>query len=269
MTRDFTYRVYSNLLETGLDSDYTFLTVKKYLSQETTPERSIILRHDIDRKPENALDMARIEADAGISSTYYFRAIPKTFKPDIFQEIEELGHEVGYHYEDLDQTKGDVEAAHEQFASNLERFQDYVTVVTISMHGNPLTSQDNREMWADYDFGQYGLIGEVYLSFDFTEVTYFTDTNRTWYDEKTMVNDWPVGESKKPMQINTTWDLMEIIENQQIDRFYILTHPNRWADTYSEWVAEVMKDTVINAGKYVLWLARRMRKPGKSGEKYV
>jgi len=69
MTRDFTYEMYSKLLETGLDSDYTFLTVKKYLSQETTPKQSIILRHDIDRKPENALDLARIESDAGVSST--------------------------------------------------------------------------------------------------------------------------------------------------------------------------------------------------------
>lgn len=262
MTKDFTYDVYAELLEAGIDNDYTFLTVNEYVRQEIIPDRSIVLRHDVDRKPENALDLARIEADVGVPSTYYFRAIEKTFKPDILREIEQLGHEVGYHYEDLDRAKGDLKTAHRQFAVNLEQFREYVTVDTICMHGNPLTSQDNREMWAKQNFEKHDLIGEGYLSFDFTEVTYFTDTNRTWYDEKTMVNDWPVGESKKPVQITSTWDLIELIENQQINRFYILSHPNRWADTYSEWIVEVTKDTVINAGKYALWLTRRVKNTG-------
>jgi hypothetical protein len=34
-----------------------------------------MMRHDIDRKPENALFTARIEAESGIRATYYFRVL--------------------------------------------------------------------------------------------------------------------------------------------------------------------------------------------------
>jgi len=32
----------------------------------------MIIRHDIDRKPERALKMAEIENDLGVKSTYFF-----------------------------------------------------------------------------------------------------------------------------------------------------------------------------------------------------
>lgn len=258
MLDNFTYDTYKNLIETGIDGGYEFLTVRDYLSQEKLPDRFIIMRHDIDRKPKNALDFARIEADAGVSSTHYFRAIKKTFKPQIIQKVEDLGHEVGYHYEDLDKSNGDIASAHDRFTSNLTMFREHVNVNTISMHGNPLTPHDNRDMWEKKGFDDYNLLGEVYLSVDFTNVVYFSDTNRSWCDEKTIVNDWPVGESKKPLQIHTTKNLIDLIEKQHIGQLYLLTHPNRWADTYPELIDELTKDTVINAGKYGLWLIRRI-----------
>ena len=60
------------------------------------------MRHDVDRKPENALKMAEIERQFGIFGTYYFRSTKEVFKAEIMQEIEKMGHEVGYHYEVLD-----------------------------------------------------------------------------------------------------------------------------------------------------------------------
>ena len=64
----------------------------------------VVLRHDIDRKPMNALRMAELEYELGIQSTYYFR-FPCTFKPEIIRKIRDLGHEVGYHYEVLSKAK--------------------------------------------------------------------------------------------------------------------------------------------------------------------
>jgi predicted amino acid-binding ACT domain protein len=59
----------------------------------------VVIRHDVDRKVATAREMAREEADRGISTTYYFRT--STFSPDVARETERRGHEVGYHYEDL------------------------------------------------------------------------------------------------------------------------------------------------------------------------
>jgi hypothetical protein len=83
-----------------LDSGYTPLTIESYLTGKQNNSKFIVLRHDIDRRPGNALRMAKLEHELGIQSTYYFR-FPYTFKPDIIGKIHDLGHEVGYHYEVL------------------------------------------------------------------------------------------------------------------------------------------------------------------------
>jgi len=36
----------------------------------------VILRHDIDKLPANALKMAQLEHDLGVAGSYYFRVTP-------------------------------------------------------------------------------------------------------------------------------------------------------------------------------------------------
>ena len=55
----------------------------------------------MDRLPGNSLKTALLENNFGIRATYFFRTIPQTFKPEIIKEIADLGHEIGYHYENL------------------------------------------------------------------------------------------------------------------------------------------------------------------------
>ena len=253
MTRDFTFNIYEQLLKTGLDAGYEHITVREYLGEEELPEQFIIHRHDVDRKPENSLAMARLESEYDISSTYYFRTIEKTFKPELISEIESLGHEIGYHYEDMDRVNGDVDEAHESFARELEELRDYADVDTVCMHGNPLTAYDNRDMWANSpDFSTYKLLGEAYLSMDFVDVTYFSDTGRTWEDGELKVKDNPVGDSSKHATATSTMDLISLLENQDVKRACILSHPNRWAKNLNEYTVEYSKDMITNAGKMAI-----------------
>ena len=60
----------------------------------------VILRHDVDRRPLNALTTAKLENELGIRGTYYFRIVPESFDETIIKQIAELGHEIGYHYEE-------------------------------------------------------------------------------------------------------------------------------------------------------------------------
>ena len=96
---DFTLTTYRQLLTTLRESGYTFQPFREYLQHPA--QKTVILRHDVDKLPENALSMAQLEHSLGIQSTYFFRIIPEVFQPGIIQQIESLGHEVGYHYEDL------------------------------------------------------------------------------------------------------------------------------------------------------------------------
>lgn len=250
MTRDFTFEIYGQLLEAGLESGYEHITVREYLSSKDLPPQFIIHRHDVDRKPENALAMAQLEAEHGISSTYYARTIDKTFKPELIRKIENLGHEIGYHYEDMDRANGDIKEAHESFRKELNRLRELVTIDTICMHGNPLTSHDNRDMWnGDQEFEEYDLLGEAYLSMDFVDVTYFSDTGRTWEDGGLKVKDHPVGKSEKHVQVDGTDELIDLVNRTELPRLCLLSHPNRWARSTGELVIEFSKDMVTNVGK--------------------
>jgi hypothetical protein len=46
---------------------------------QTPASRVIILRHDVDRRPGNALKTARLEHDPGIPASCYFRAVPESW----------------------------------------------------------------------------------------------------------------------------------------------------------------------------------------------
>lgn len=243
MSNDFTFDVYRDLLNTSLEAGYEHLTVREYLSMEPLPERFIVHRHDVDRKPKRAVEMAHIEATCDVSSTYYVRDIKKTFRPELLRELETLGHEVGYHYEDVDRANGDLRAAHESFADSLERFRTVCTVDTVCMHGNPLTPYVNYAMWEEEPgYEAYNLLGEAYLSMDFDDVVYFSDTNRTW-------RDIPEPTGTKHVHAKTTADLIELIAAKRFQRACVLTHPNRWTGTYPELVVERTRDAAINALK--------------------
>jgi hypothetical protein len=96
---DFTLNTYHQLLVTLKDHHYTFQTFAAYL-KEPAPQ-TIILRHDADARKMNSLQTARLEKDLGITGTYYFRMVPESFDEDVIKQIASLGHEVGYHYEDV------------------------------------------------------------------------------------------------------------------------------------------------------------------------
>ncbi len=110
------------------------MTLSEYFQGKDLPARFAMMRHDIDRKPGNALLTARVEAEEGIRATYYFRRYGSVFRPGIMKEIKGMGHEVGYHYEVLGKAKGDHERAIGMFEHELGEFREICDVRTISMH---------------------------------------------------------------------------------------------------------------------------------------
>jgi hypothetical protein len=248
--RDFTLKKYTHLCEAIVSSSYIPLTVKEFLNKDQ-PDKSIILRHDVDRKPDRALKMAVIENEHGIRSTYYFRTVKEVFQPDIIRNIAKLGHEIGYHYEVLDKAKGDVKKAIEIFGQELKDLREIAPIKTICMHGNPLTSWENRDLWTDYSFDNFGITGEAYLSIDFKKVSYFTDTGRAWNSSKHSVKDI-VQDNPYGGKIGSTSELMNLIINGSQRNICILIHPNRWTDDPGGWVVELAWQNIKNIGKRLI-----------------
>lgn len=250
---DFTLKKYESLCLTILDCGYDIYSLCRYLKNKKS-NRSAILRHDVDRKAENALKMAILENKLGIHSTYYFR-YPHTFNPALIREICHLGHEAGYHYETLSKTKCHLEKAIDLFAFELGEFRKICPLETICMHGTPLSRHDNRDIWKTYDFRDFGIIGEAYLSFD-GNAGYYTDTGRSW-NSKSNIRDFITVRPRGPAAEKTD-DLIKLIkDNQAADLLYITTHPERWAVNKLDWLTIYAKDLAFNLGKGILGVARR------------
>jgi len=254
MCRDFTLDKYRELCQAVINSGYQVLTVRRYLENPDVSPQLVILRHDVDRSPGNALKMAELERELDISATYYFRKRRHTFKPEIIRSIAQMGHEIGYHYEALVKASGDYGRAIQVFEAELNEFREIYDVVTISMHGSPLSKYDNRDLWQRYDFREFGIIGEAYLSIDYDKVAYLSDTGRTWNSRRYNIRD--VVEGGNIPQIDTTNDLISLFESKAIEQLCILVHPNRWASSEFERVKEFVSDWLMNRTKLGISLLR-------------
>lgn len=238
---DFTLTIYKRLLEAFKAAGYTFYRLEDYLSEK--PEgKFVILRHDVDRKPGFSLAAAKIEDDLGIHAGYYFRIVKSSFSIPVIREIAALGHEIGYHYEDLSSAGGDMETAIRTFQKNLERLREFYPVKTVCMHGRPTSKWDGRDLWKRYDYRGFGIIGEPYFDIDFTAVFYLTDTGRSWDNRKMNVRDRVAAHSTHgDRHFKNTEEILSAVEHGDFPHKVMLsTHPERWTDSPLPWLKQYL-----------------------------
>ncbi len=266
---DFTLPSYQLLLTSLKSAGYTFQTFYDFSLNPN--ERVIILRHDIDKRPKNALKMARLEKELGIVGSYYFRSLPCSFDVEIIKQIAELGHEIGYHYENLSENKGNLEKAIEDFKNNLEKFREIADIKTICMHGSPMSKWDNRTLWEKYDYRDFDIIAEPYFDVDFSKVLYITDTGRRWDGEKVSIRDkvtshtpnlkpntqHPIPDTRYPIPLShpfkKTKDIIAAAEQGLLpDKIMITIHPQRWTNSPLPWMKELIWQNVKNVVKKLI-----------------
>jgi hypothetical protein len=253
--RDFTDSMYYSLCKEMVNSPYSVITFENYFKKyKMTLDPCIILRHDVDEKPQNALTLGKIEHDFGICSTFYFRMVPHVFVPDIIRKLVDLGHEIGYHYEVLDQTEGDYGKARLLFIKNMETLRQFYDIKTACMHGNPITPWINKDFWTHFSFEEFGILGEPYISVDYSSLEYFTDTGRSWNSKFSVKDIVPRTYDKK---IRNTSDLIQIIREENFQRMCINIHPHRWNQNLLPWFREYVWQNIKNVGKGLINISRR------------
>ncbi|WP_052649334.1 hypothetical protein [Sanguibacteroides justesenii] len=252
---DFTLKIYRELLVTLQNKGYRFLRYEDYCIEERSllvdgkSRLWVILRHDVDELPSNALKMAKIENGLGIKATYYFRTVKHSNNPEVIRTIARLGHEIGYHYEDLALAKGNVELAQQSFKENLEYFRSFYPVKTVCMHGSSTSEYDNRLLWGDCSFGDFDLLGEPYLTTDFEKIFYLTDTGYAWDGGKYAVRD--IVENKFELKFHSTRDIINTVQKGDFpDRIFILAH-TLWTDRFWLWVSLHVREFVRNRIKNI------------------
>ena len=247
---DFTLKIYKKLLTVLKENGYQFYTYNEF-SKYKPNGKFIILRHDIDKKPNNALAISQIEFELGIKSSFYFKISDDVFKPDIIKKIASLGHEIGYHYRDLVDSNGDMTLAINQFKINLENFRKIIPVHTIVMDGCPLSKYDNRNLWLSYNYSDFGIVGEPYFDINFDEVFYITDTGRCWNGYKFNIRDKV--NTKFKLNYHNTSDIIESLKNATFpEKVMITSHPQRWTNNLIYWGIELISQNFKNLIKQML-----------------
>jgi len=201
---DFTLDNYKRCLLLGLKKDYRFITLDDYFNNKfCLNKKYIILRHDIDTQIDIAVEMAKIESEIGISSTYFIRLHSHAYNPlcvkDLrkIQSIKKMGHEIGFHYESdfYFIINRDIK---ESLLKEVEilNYLLNVKIRTICPHEPTRTGQFFLD---DLDFNQ------AYDKSILNDFKYISDSSCRWRDGSFMENI-----------------------NQDHMHLYVLTHPYWW-----------------------------------------
>jgi len=256
MSRDFTLQTYGRLLAAAKKSGYILTSYEDFILNGKNYPKVFVLRHDVDALPQNSLATAKLEAGLGVKGSYYFRIAKQNPDSKFIKEIAQLGHEIGYHYENMAHAGGNVEKAFEDFKKNLQLFKSFYPVKTICMHGSPLSKWDNREIWKKYDYKELGVIAEPYFDLDFNSVFYLTDTGRSWNRSSSSVRDKVTTNFQYSFQ--TTEDIIKAFEANKLPAHIMLNiHPQRWTDNYFLWVKELIFQNIKNIIKAILVKRRK------------
>ncbi len=251
--RDFTITAAEELLSSFKEKGFIFKSIIDYAHEEKGIRKGdfVVLRHDVDRAPGLALEMAKLENRLNIKGTYYFRTVGSSLNPNIIRQISQLGHEIGYHYEDLAITKGDYETAYQRFQEQLKILRQYASIKTISMHGVPLSPIDPKDLWDKYDYRADEILVEVYLDINYSGFTYLTDTGRGWNKISTSLRDIAPDADMPPVP-NTKTLIDKILNDQITGRIALTLHPERWATSWTEWIYQLIRQQLVNIVKKVL-----------------
>ena len=246
---DFTFEAFETLLKSFLIKGYLIQTVRDFLIK---PEpKSLVLRHDIDRYPANALRMAEMESNIGVSATYYFRIISSVYKEDIIKKVQDLGHEVSYHYEDLSLMKGNYEKSIAHFELHLTNFRKFSKAKTICRHGSPLSKWDNKKLWEKYNYSDFGIIGDTEFDIDYNKVFYISDNGMGWNNTSVSVRDKV--DSHFDIPIKNTMHLIELIKSGNLpDQVAMNAHPDTFFDFGMRWMANAAFIKTKNIAKWAI-----------------
>lgn len=200
---DYTFEAYKELIYLSLENNYK---ISSYEDVDAY-DRSIILRHDIDFCPEKALEIAKIEYEIGVKSTYFvllsteFYNVFSRESSRIFSEILDMGHHIGLHFDEQRYETSSIDQIKEHIYNEKEMLERALRtqIRVVSMHR---PSQFTLDSSIELD----GIINS-YSSKYFKEMKYISDSRMNWRENPKAV-----------------------VSNNQHNKIHILTHPFWYSD---------------------------------------
>lgn len=231
-----TYKGHTFFCQQICDTEVPLYTVEKACENISDLNKPfIIIKHDVEDKLEKALEISKIEHSFGIKATYYvhsfFLCDPQNV--DMLKEIANLGHEIGYHYDVLDNNDGDKNNAIQEFREALSDFaKNGLTIKTVCPHGNPLKKRvgysSNKDFFLDAEIRKlFDSIVDVYITFpDMLDKDYWYITDAgyaySYRDAKSTKTD----ATEKFYPLDSKDDIIKMIQDGQ--SMIMSTHSHRY-----------------------------------------
>lgn len=176
---DFTLAGAHDLLRTLQDAGYAFHD----FGGEVPASGAVLLRHDIDLDLEDALPLARVEAELGIRATYFVLTTSPLYNiasrrgRRILHELVRLGHVVGVHidpsaYADTSSDPRQALALHLRGEADLIESVTEVEVTSFSLH--------RPSDWDTAYPDDVGSLASAYSPRYFADIRYSSDSEGWW-----------------------------------------------------------------------------------------
>ena len=216
---ELTIEAYRRLIELLRSKSYPFC----FYHDADDYDKSVILRHDVDFTLSKAVEMAEVEHEMGVKSTYFILVTADFY--NIFSKrsyerlikILSLGHEIGLHFDEKRYEITTVDEMKKYVEMEAELLSKYLNneVKVVSMHRPSKLVLEN-----DIQFDQ--LINSYSTKY-FKSMKYISDSRLHWREN-------PV----------------EIIESGKYKKLHILTHPFSYSVDKKSMEAK-LKDFIIKA----------------------
>ena len=247
----FTYKKWERFCEALSSEGRNSITAKDVLTGNCEANY-IVLKHDVETAVDKAYKMAVIEKKYGHRGSYYVQAYllenPKNVQTLV--KMQEMGHEITYHYDVMDSNKGNVASAIKEFETNKELFEkNGFYLFTVCQHGNPIIERkgyaSNRDFFRSNDVQKlYKNIADIMVDYPqkaHTEYNYYSDAGRRFQKIFDPFTNDIVNSDDKNLPYD---DLNMLLASLQIDENHIISvHPHRW--TKSSFIYS-MKNLLFN-----------------------
>ena len=221
----------------------------------------VVLKHDVETDVSKAFKMAQIEQKYGHCGSYYVQAYLMNDEKNVemLKKMQDMGHEISYHYDVMDSCKGDIDKAIAEFELNVEKFiQNGFELKTLCQHGNPIVERvgytSNRDFFrSERVQGLYPEMADIMVDFKTkyqTEYLYFSDAGRHFQLIYDPINNDVVKSDEKNVLYKNTDELLDALSENGGN--IISTHPHRWTKSAVKYVIKASLFKLIKSVAKIL-----------------
>ncbi len=231
----FTYKKWDDFCRKLSNKGLKSITAESVKEEK---EPFLVLKHDVETDVAHALRTAQIERSHGHRGSYYVQAYLLSDERNVrmLQQIQELGHEVSYHYDVMDSCSGDIDLAQKEFETNRQLFESKGFVIrTVCQHGNPVIERvgytSNRDFFRSERVRvKYPKIADIMVNYKevySVDYRYYSDAGREFhYIFDPVNNDLRPSDDKNVayQDLDALFDSIASLGESSI----ISIHPHRW-----------------------------------------